>query len=137
MHGPNHGCPKCVINYPMVGPIAELLATTVGTAHALHKPALALAAAANAAAKVYDHVAKLGLRTMPDEHEFAGCHEASKLMAHIAGGQKVTVGWLKQVRTDILGHLAELVSNADIPTPEPVPEPEPEPEPEPASPATE
>jgi len=113
MHGPQHGCPKCVINYGFVGPIAGLLAATVGASHALYKPARDLALAADMATKVYEHATKLDLRTMPDEHEFTGCAEASKLMEHLNGGAKVNAGELAQMRAHILKHVSELVSNTD------------------------
>src|SRR5688572_5078243 len=116
MHGPNHGCPKCVINDGFIGPIAELLAFTVGAKHELYKPAMDLAVAANAATKVFAHATSLDVRTMPAEHKFTGCREAATLMRYIGkpddyGAEAAEA--LVAMRADILDQITDIVSNKD------------------------
>jgi hypothetical protein len=113
---PNHGCTKCVINDGFMGPIAELLAESLGEGHAAYKPAMALAAAANAATKVFDHAAKLGLRSMPQNHKFTGCNEAEKLMAYVGdvtGDGTAMATELSKMRDDVLKHISDVVSDND------------------------
>lgn len=89
-HVPGHpedGCPKCIINRPLIATAALRLAAVAGDGDALseiHDAAAELASAAADAAKLHDDLVVMGLADLPKHDEWEGCEEAATIMSWVA-----------------------------------------------------
>lgn len=116
-----NACLPCkeIINNGFVGPLAQLLAATVGEGSLIYVPAIALARTARAAVEVFGHGRDMGLFVMPAGREFEGCAEATEVAQMIAmylenprdaARLDVVVPRLEKLRADIVRQMTEFVS---------------------------